>query len=242
MITLGCGSEVETQNLFIKADRARCASVEARIANVTLSSPVNALFSMLNNSQDFPDLDHHRVAREDLYRAVQIQLTGTSSRGTVDSARLRAIAAPLVTKLTRTARLHTSGPSAVVDLAQACVTGAVACAVSLVLQALFRCIAATGGRRWRRTGTDLPKGAATSLVVQAPSALPMSLKDSSLSVVTFVPQAYATLPQTPAAVVYNKPSLARLEAHAELTALLARHQVPAKTGSPSLAKAGAEQV
>ena len=230
VISLSCGTEVETPNLFIKADRASCAAVEARIANVTLVSPVNALFSMLNNSQDFPDLDHHRVAREDLYRAVQIQLTGTSSREAVDTARLRAIAAPLVTKLTRTARLHTSGPSAVVDLAQACVTGAVACAVSLVLQALFRCVAASC--RLRRSRTDLPKGAASSLAVQAPLALPITLKDPSMTTVTFVPQAYTPAPQPPA-VVYSKPP-PRSAAHAELAALLAQHSAPAKAQAPPL--------
>ena len=238
VITLGCGSELESPNLLIKADRASCAQVQARSVNVTLASPVDELFRMLNNSHDFPDLDHHRVAREDLYRAVQIELTRTPSRAAVDSARLRAIAAPLVTKLTLAARMHTSGPSVAVDMAQACVTGAVACAVSLLLQALFRCVAAAC--RLRRSRADLPKGAASFLAVQAPPVLPISLKDPA---VTPTPHVVFQTRTSPVTVKFHTPppSSDRLQAQADLAALLAKHQASAQV-SPLILPTTGEQL
>ena len=137
ILTLACGTELESDSLSLKADASSCNATGARRLDLALASPLANLFDYLPLNRRLPDYKSHDEARTHLFKLVQSKLPMPKDHvRTSASETLRAIAAPL-------ARTLTEGGAVEVDLpelqpASWLLEIAIVCGISLAISLLVQ--------------------------------------------------------------------------------------------------------
>ena len=74
VITLECGTELETDRLYLKADSASCEETGARRLDLKLSTPLAELFQLISVNDTLPQFPNPTVARAHLAERTRTQL------------------------------------------------------------------------------------------------------------------------------------------------------------------------
>ena len=74
ILTLECGTKLESDNLHIKADAASCNATGARRLELEISAPLANLFSYVPLDKELPDLATLSAQRAHLFKEVQARL------------------------------------------------------------------------------------------------------------------------------------------------------------------------
>ena len=137
IIILACGTELESDNLFLKADSSSCNATGARRLELTLAPPLADLFRHLPLTAALPDFQTHSAARLTLFRQVQAALPmPTDHAAGVTRDRLHLIAAPMASVLTQegtqlTGLQHIRSASWLLQMA-------IVCSISLIISLLVQ--------------------------------------------------------------------------------------------------------
>ena len=136
IITLECGTEMETDRIFLKADGDSCETTGATRLNLTLADPLAAIFNLINIDDDLPQFPSLTQARQHLVAATRLLLTRPHVPTTTTAEHLQQIAAPIAAGF-RTDALKFSTPRRALGVwRESVIVGVASCCLSLVLQAL----------------------------------------------------------------------------------------------------------
>ena len=99
ILTIKCGYEIESNNIFIKSDLASCRKTGAVRMNVQLASPLDNLFRQLPALPELPNVKSFPEAQKQLVEELQIKLLSFPSAQSRSQKELDDLAKPIIFKM-----------------------------------------------------------------------------------------------------------------------------------------------
>ena len=171
ILTLACGTELESDSLSLKADASSCNATGARRLDLALAPPLANLFDYLPLNRRLPDYKSHDEARTHLFKLVQSKLPMPKDHvRTSASETLRAIAAPLARTLTEGGDVEIDLPDIYTAswLLEILIVCGISLVISLVVQiSLTVCVHRCQKKRLAKKTKPKPKTKAASSTHEA---------------------------------------------------------------------------
>ena len=141
IITLECGTELESDRLYLKADSTSCAKTGARRLDLELSTPLAELFQLISVDDVLPQFPTLTMARAHLAERTRVQLSRPLESPDSDPDAIKKIAEPIVADFRTSAGAYHTNRGTWHLWRESVIVGTISFAISLLWQALtWQCI------------------------------------------------------------------------------------------------------
>ena len=141
IITLECGTELESDRLYLKADSTSCAKTGARRLDLELSTPLAELFQLISVDDVLPQFPTLTMARAHLAERTRVQLSRPLESPVSDPDAIKKIAEPIVADFRTSAGAYHTNRGTWHLWRESVIVGTISFAISLLWQALtWQCI------------------------------------------------------------------------------------------------------